>query len=175
MLGQQSQAALNLLACWITSYIVVFLQYLMRQKNMKCHLINLKISNMRSMLYQSHFHSTQLIFSNSQHYLETILNAKNKELHLVQLQSLLLNTKARMYLYNTPRDTIFKDSMFQSLRSTSIWNAPGLMPNTSNSYLFMCFRALCSTQTLNSCAAELTLNTIIKSLMCFRARTQHKH
>ena len=50
----------------------------------------------------------------------------------MQFHILLINTNASMYLYNTPRDTMAKDPMFQSLCSTSIWNAPGLMPNNSN-------------------------------------------
>ena len=66
---------------------------------------------MRSVFYQSNFHSTQLIFSNSYHYSEPTLNDKNWELHLVQFKSLSLNTNARMYLYNTPRDTMAKDPM----------------------------------------------------------------
>ena len=61
----------------------------------------------------------------------------------MQLQSLSLKTNSRMYLYNIPRDIMAKDPMFQNLCSTSIWNALGLIPNTSNSY--------------NSCVPELML------------------
>ena len=74
--GQLIQEALNLLACWITLYIVVVIQCLMRNKNLKFHLISLKISKTRSMFYQSHFHSTQLIFSNFYRYSAPTLNAK---------------------------------------------------------------------------------------------------
>ena len=97
-----------------------------------------------------------------------------------------------------------EDPIFQSLCSTSTWNALGLMCNTSNSYLFMCFRASCSTQRFqlmfsrDSCSKQtsnthvlqsLSLNTNIKYscapdlltqhkhqiLMCLRARAQHKY
>ena len=37
-----------------------------------------------------------------------------------------------MYFYDTPRDTMSKDSMLQSLCSKSTWKAPRLIPNTSN-------------------------------------------
>ena len=77
----------------------------------------------------------------------------------MQFQSFSLNTNARMYLYNTPRDTMAKDPMFQSLCSTSTWNVPRIMPNTSNSYF--------------PCALELMLNTNIKKIMCSRACAQH--
>ena len=80
--------------------------------------------------------------------------------NLVQLQSSSLNTNARMCLYDTPRDTMAKDPMLQSLCSTSTWKAPGLIPNTSN-YLLMCSRASRSTQ-------------YILSIMCFRVHAQHK-
>ena len=60
-----------------------------------------------------------------------------------------------MYLYDTPRDTMANDLMFQSLCLTSTWKAPKLMPNTSN-YLFMCSRAPRSTQIINhSCALDI--------------------
>ena len=80
---------------------------------------------------------------------------------LSAILELLFNTNARMYLYNTPRDTMAKDLMFQCLCSTSIWNAPGFMPNTSNSYIL--------------CALELMLNTNISKLMCSRSGAQHKN
>ena len=66
---------------------------------------------------------------------------------LSPILELLFNTNARMYLYSTPRDTMDKDLMFQSLCSTSTGNVPGLMPNTFDSYI--------------SCASELMLNTNI--------------
>ena len=50
----------------------------------------------------------------------------------MQFHISLLNTNARMYLYNTPRDTVAKDLMFQILCSTSTWKAQGVIPNTSN-------------------------------------------
>ena len=60
-----------------------------------------------------------------------------------------------MYLYDTPRDTMAKDQMLESLFSTSTSKDLGLMPNTSN-YLFMCSRAFCSTQFINhSSVSEL--------------------
>ena len=108
----------------------------------------------------------------------------------MQFQSSSLNTNSRMYLQDTPRDTMAKDLMFQSLCSTSTWNTLGLMPNTSNSYLFMCFRASCSTQALNthvlesfllntnikySCAPQLLAQHKHQILMCLRACAQHKH
>ena len=94
----------------------------------------------------------------------------------MQFQRSSLNINARMYLQDTPRDTMAKDPRFESLCSTSTWNDPGLMPNTSNSYIFMCFRASFSTKTFKySFSIELLLNTIIKTPMCFRARAQDKH
>ena len=130
---------------------------------------------MRSVFSQSHFHSTQLIFSNSQHYLEPILNTKNKELHLVQFHIFTLNTNARMYLYNTPMDTMDKDPIFQSLCLKSIWTTLGLMPNTSNSYLFMCFIYSCPTQMFhNSCSQELMLNKNIKYSCASKLYAQHQ-
>ena len=49
--------------------------------------------------------------------------------------------------------------MFKILCSTSNWNALGIIPNTSNSYLFKCFRASFSTKRFqNSCAPK----TLIK-------------
>ena len=52
-------------------------------------------------------------------------------------------------------DTMAKDLMFQILCSTSTQNAPGIIPNTSNYYLFMCFRASYSTHRFhNSCSIE---------------------
>ena len=69
-----------------------------------------------------------------------------------------------------------KDPMFQSLCSTSTWNAPGLMPNTSNSYLFMCFRASFSTQMFhNSCSPELLAQHKHQILMCSRAPRSTKN
>ena len=77
----------------------------------------------------------------------------------MQFESLSLNTNARMYLYNTPRDTMSKDPMFHNLCSTSIWNAPGIMPNTSNSYNSCALELMLNMTSHNSCAPELALNT----------------
>ena len=66
----------------------------------------------------------------------------------MQFQSSSINTSARMYLYDTPKNTMAKDPMLQRLCSTSTWKAPRIMPNTSN-YLFMCSRASRSTQIIN--------------------------
>ena len=80
----------------------------------------------------------------------------------MRFKSSSLNTNARIYFYDTPRDTMAKDPMLQSLCSTPTWKAPRLILNTSN-YLFMCSRASPSTQN-------------ISSIMCFRVHTQHiKH
>ena len=103
---------------------------------------------LKKILVQSYLESfslNTLNFSNSQNYSEPKLNTNNWELHLVQFQSLLLNTNARMYLYNTPRDTMAKDMLFHSLCSTSTQNARWIITNTSNSYF--------------PCASELMLNT----------------
>ena len=88
-----------------------------------------------------------------------------------------------MYLYDTPRDTMDKDSMFHRLCLTSTWKAPGLMPNTSNylfmcsrdshsiqRYVLMCFRFSLSTQIMNhSSALELLAQHNHQSLKCSRA------
>ena len=81
-----------------------------------------------------------------------------------------------MYLQDTPMDTMAKDLMFQKLCSTSTWNSRGLMPNTSNSYIFMCFRASCSTQMFhNSCAPQLLAQHKHQILMCSRAPRSTKN
>ena len=66
----------------------------------------------------------------------------------MQFQSFLSTLNARMYLYNTPRDTIAKDPMLQSLCSTSTWKDLGIMCNMSN-YLLMCYNASRSTLFIN--------------------------
>ena len=67
-------------------------------------------------------------------------------------------------------DTMAKDTMFHSLFSTPTWNALGLMPNTSNFYIFMWSKVSCSTQRFhNSCALEPLTQHNIKILMCCRA------
>ena len=55
----------------------------------------------------------------------------------MQFQSSRSTLNARMYLYDTPRDTMAKDPMLHSLCSTPTWNAPDLMPNISKLY-FSC-------------------------------------
>ena len=95
--------------------------------------------------------------------------------NLVQFQSSSLSTNSRMYLYDTPRDTMAKDPMFQRLCSTSTWKAPRLMPNTSN-YLFMCSRDSLSTQmSQNSCSPELLAEQKKSIYPCApELLTQHK-
>ena len=44
----------------------------------------------------------------------------------MQFQSCCSTLNARMYLYDTPRDTMAKDPMLQSLCSTSTWNSQEL-------------------------------------------------
>ena len=63
-----------------------------------------------------------------------------------------------------------KDPMFQRLCSTSTWKASRIMPNSSNSYLFMFLRASCSTQRFhNSCAPKPLAQQKNQILMCSRA------
>ena len=106
----------------------------------------------------------------------------------MQFQSSSFNTNARMYLYDTPRGTMAKDPMLQSLFSTSTWKALGLMPNTSNLY-FHVFQSFTLNTNLNSHVLQVSLlnttlithvlqssslNTNISSIMCFRVYAQHK-
>ena len=66
--------------------------------------------------------------------------------------------------------------MFQILCPTSTWNSPALMPSTSNSYIFMCFRASCSTQRFHkSCDPELLAQQKHQILMFLRAHAQHNY
>ena len=51
-----------------------------------------------------------------------------------------------------------KDPMLQSLFSTSIWNEPGIMTNTSNSYNACAPDIMLNKKYHNSCALELNLN-----------------
>ena len=102
---------------------------------------------MRSIFFLSNFHSKVIKFFSVtlRAYQIPYSMLKHRVTNLVQFQTSSLNTNARMYLYDTPRDTMDKDLMFQVLCSTSTWKAPSLMPNTSN-YLFMCAKASFSTQ-----------------------------
>ena len=81
-----------------------------------------------------------------------------------------------MYLYDTPRDTMSKDSMLQMLCSTSTWKAPGLMPNTSN-YLFMCSKYSHSIQMINHSSPPKLLtqhkSSITQVLQSFPLNTKH--
>ena len=87
----------------------------------------------------------------------------------MQFQSSFLKTNARMHLYDTPRDTMAKNSMLRSLCSTSTWKAPRIMPNTSN-YLLMCSRASCSTHIVITHVLQSSLlNINHQSLKCSRA------
>ena len=92
----------------------------------------------------------------------------------MQFQSSSLNTNARMYLYDTPRDTMAKDLMLQSLCSTSTWKALGIMPNTSN-YLFMCSRASRSTQVSTHVfqSSSQHKSSITQVLQSFPLNTKH--
>ena len=77
------------------------------------------------------FHIFSLNTKVSTHVFQSfLLNTNHQSLKCFQSSS--LNTNARMYLYDTPRDIMAKDPMPQSLWSTSTWKAPRLMPNTSN-------------------------------------------
>ena len=53
-----------------------------------------------------------------------------------------------------------KDLMPQSLCSTSIWNAPTIMPNTSNSYNSCAPDIILNTKSHNSCGPWIMLNKI---------------
>ena len=77
----------------------------------------------------------------------------------IAIPELSLNTNGRMYLYDTPRDTMAKDLMLQILCSTSTWNAPELMPNIKHLINHM-LQGPCPTQN-------------ISSIMCFRVHAQH--
>src|SRR5882757_4957316 len=103
---------------------------------------------MRSIFFCSRFHSKIIKFFSvtPSAYQIPYSMLKKGFTNLVQLHSSSLNTNARMYLYNTPRDTMAKDPMLQCLCSTSTYKALGLTPNTSKYYLFMCLRASHSTQ-----------------------------
>ena len=69
-----------------------------------------------------------------------------------------------------------KDLTFHSLCSTSTWNSLGLMPNTSNSYHYMWFRASCSTQMFhNSCVPQLLSQHKYKYSCPLDILAQHKH
>ena len=92
-----------------------------------------------------------------------------------------------MYLYDTPRDTMAKDMMLQSLCSTSTRNALELMPNISN-YIFHVFQSfMLNTNVSIHVLQSLSLNPKhlidhvlqvplptqnISSIMCFRVHTQ---
>ena len=101
---------------------------------------------MRSIFFSSHFHLEviKLFLVTPSAYKSPYSMIKHEFTNLVQFQNYSLNTNTRMYLYDTPRDTMAKDPMLQILCSTSTWKAPHLIPNISN-YIFMCYRDLCST------------------------------
>ena len=103
---------------------------------------------MRSIFFSSHFHLEIIKFFSTtpSAYQSPYSMLKQGVTNLVQFQSSSLNTSARMYLYNTPRDTMAKDWMLKSLFSTLTWKDLGLIPNTSKSYIFMCSKASCSTK-----------------------------
>ena len=109
--------------------------------------------------------------------------------NIVQFQISRSTLNDRMYLCDTPRDTMAKYMMLQSLWSTPTWNAPELMPNIFKLY-FSCVPKLYAQQKCNyscapepfaqhktshrSCASRSMPNTNISSIMCFRVHAQHK-
>ena len=101
---------------------------------------------MRSIVFSSRFHLKVIkLFSvTPSAYQIPYSTPITRSYKLSAIPELSLNTNARMYLYDTPRDTMAKDPMLHSLCSTSTWKSQGLIPNISN-YFFMCSRALCLT------------------------------
>ena len=92
----------------------------------------------------------------------------------MQFQSFFPTLNARMYLYDTPRDTMAKDPMLQSVCSTSTWMDPRIIPNTSN-YLFMCFSASHSIQRyLVMCSRASRSTQIINHSSVPELLAQHK-
>ena len=79
-LGLLGQATLNMLACWIPSYNMVVLQYLMRIQKFKISFNQLYISQMRSIFFSRVVFTREslIFFSNSQRLPEPILNAKTR-------------------------------------------------------------------------------------------------
>ena len=69
---------------------------------------------MRSIFFSSHFHSEIIKFFSVTPGTCQIPYSMLRQgvTNLLQFQSSLLNTNARMYLYDTPRDTMAKDLMF---------------------------------------------------------------
>ena len=107
----------------------------------------------------------------------------------MQFQSFCSKLNARMYLYDTPRDTMAKDRMLQILCSTPTWNDPEVMPNISKLYfhVFQSFYAQhkcnksCASEYFSQhktshqlCASGSMPNINISSIMCFRVHAQHK-
>ena len=92
----------------------------------------------------------------------------------MQFQSSRSTLNARMYLYDTPRDTMAKDLMLQSLCSTPTWNTPELMPNISKLYFHVFQSFMLNTNVSAHVLQSLLLNTNISSIMCFRVHAQHK-
>ena len=83
-----------------------------------------------------------------------------------------------MYLHNTPRDTMVKDLMLQSLCSTSTWKALGLMLNTSNSsfhvlQIFMLNTKVLITHVLQRFSLNTNINTHV--LQSFSLNTNIKY
>ena len=113
---------------------------------------------MRSIFCSSSFHSKVIkLFSVTlSAYQIPYSTLKQGVTNLVQFKSYSLNTNARMYLYDTPRDTVAKDLMFQNLCLTSTWKSPGLIPNTSN-FIYSCASERHAQQKgfHNSCLPEL--------------------
>ena len=68
---------------------------------------------MRSIFFLSRFHSgiIKLFSVTPSAYHNPYSMLKHGVTNLVQFQSSTLNTNSRMYLYDTPRDTMAKDSM----------------------------------------------------------------
>ena len=80
-----------------------------------------------------------------------------------------------MYLYDTPRDTMAKDPMFQSLCSTSTWKDSGLMPNTSN-LSFHVFQSFMLNKNINTHVIErFLLNTTLITHVLQSSSLNTKH
>ena len=70
---------------------------------------------MRLIFFLSRFHSEiiKLFLVTPSAYQIPYSMLKQGVTNLVKFQSALLNTDARMYMYDTPRDTVAKDPMHQ--------------------------------------------------------------
>ena len=107
----------------------------------------------------------------------------------MQFQSSRSTLNARMYLYDTPRDTMAKDLMLQSLCSTSIMEFSRAYAQYFQLYFHVFQSFMLNTNVSTHVLQSLSLNTKhlidyvlqgpcptqnISSIMCFRVHTQHK-